>query len=168
MKIIVDVMGGDKAPEETVKGVILAAKELDAEYILVGDRDEIERIAAENGFDIGQVEVVATDSYITMEDDPMCVVRTKKNSSMAVGLQLLADGRGDAFVSTGNTGALFTGATLIVRKVKGLQRAGIGSVLPCKNPVLLLDTGANVTVTDEVLEQFRDGLAELDYQRLVA
>jgi glycerol-3-phosphate acyltransferase PlsX len=73
---------------------------------------------------------------------------------MAVGLRLLAEGRGDAFVSTGNTGALFTGATLIVRKVKGIGRAGIATVLPCQNPVLLMDCGANVTVTEENLEQF--------------
>ena len=73
---------------------------------------------------------------------------------MSVGLRLLADGEGDAFVSTGNTGALFTGATLLVRKIKGIQRAAIASVLPFNNPVLLLDSGANLTVTPEQLDQF--------------
>ena len=154
MKIIVDVMGGDNAPEETVKGVMMAADELNATFILVGDKNEIERVASENHFDIRRMDIVHTETVITMEDNPLCVVRGKEDSSMSVGLRMLAEGKGDAFVSTGNTGALFTGATLIVRKVKGVQRAGIGTVLPCQNPVLLLDTGANVTVTEENLEQF--------------
>ena len=154
MRIIVDVMGGDKAPEETVKGVIMATKELNATIIMVGNRFDIERIAEENKFDIRRMDIVHTETVITMEDDPLCVVRGKQDSSMSVGLRMLAEGHGDAFVSTGNTGALFTGATLIVRKVKGIQRAGIATVLPCQNPVLLMDTGANVTVTDENIEQF--------------
>lgn len=155
MKIIVDVMGGDHAPLETVKGAIAAVRELkEIELILVGDRTAIEKIAAEEGFDLSLVEVVHTESVITMEDDPLCVTRAKKDSSMAVGLKMLADGAGDAFVSTGNTGALFTGATLIVRKLKGIQRAGIGAILPFQNHVLLLDSGANISVTPENLEQF--------------
>ncbi len=154
MRIIVDVMGGDKAPEETVKGVIQATSELNATFILVGNRNDIERIAAEQNFDIRKMDIVHTETVITMEDDPLCVVRGKQDSSMSVGLRMLAEGQGDAFVSTGNTGALFTGATLIVRKVKGIQRAGIGSIIPLSNPVLLLDSGANVTVTEENLEQF--------------
>ncbi|MBQ9806200.1 MAG: phosphate acyltransferase PlsX [Clostridia bacterium] len=155
MKIIVDVMGGDNAPLQTVKGAIAAVRELkNIEMILVGDRTEIEKIAAEEGFDLSCVEVVHTESVITMEDDPLCVTRTKKDSSMAVGLKLLAEGKGDAFVSTGNTGALFTGATLIVRKLKGVQRAGIGTIMPFQVPVLLLDSGANITVSPENLEMF--------------
>ena len=155
MRIIVDVMGGDNAPRETVKGAIAAAKELTSvEFTLVGNRNDIETIAKEEGADLSRFEIVHSEVVITMEDNPMCVTRAKGDSSMSMGLRLLADGKGDAFVSTGNTGALFTGATLIVRKVKGIQRAGIATVLPCQNPVLLLDTGANVTVTDEVLEQF--------------
>ena len=156
MKIILDVMGGDNAPEETVKGAFWALDELNTELVLVGDRREIERIAAENGFDLGRVEIVHTETVITMHDDPMIVTRGKKDSSMSVGLKLLAEGKGDAFVSTGNTGALFTGATLIVRKAKGVLRAGIGAVLPCRNPMLLLDTGANTVVDEENLEQFAE------------
>ena len=154
MKIIVDVMGGDNAPAETVKGAFWATKECDAEFVLVGDRGAIEQIAADQGFDLSRVEIVHAESVVTMEDDPIRVIRGKKDSSMVQGLTLLAQGSGDAFVSTGNTGALFTGATLLVRKLKGVQRAGIGSILPFEVPVLLLDTGANVTVTDENLEQF--------------
>ncbi len=147
-------MGGDRAPEETLKGVCQAAEEYNATYILVGDKNEMERVASENGLDIRRFDIVHTETVITMEDDPLCVVRAKNDSSMAIGLKMLAEGKGDAFVSTGNTGALFTGATLIVRKIKGVSRAGIGSILPFQNPVLLLDTGANVTVTEENLEQF--------------
>lgn len=154
MKIIVDVMGGDKAPSETVKGAYFAAQETKHTLVLVGDKNEIERIAAENQFDLQLVEVVHTEDVITMNDDPLSVTRAKKHSSMSVGLKMLADGEGDAFVSTGNTGALFTGATLIVRKIKGVQRAGIGTLLPLQNKVLLFDSGANVTVTEENLEQF--------------
>ncbi len=154
MKIIVDVMGGDHAPQETVKGAIMAAREIDAEFVLVGDRAQIEAIAKAEGYDLSKAEIVHTEEVITMEDDPLCIRRGKPNSSMAVGLRMLAEEKGDAFVSTGNTGALFTGATLLVRKVNGIQRAGIGTILPMQCPVLLLDSGANVTVTAENLEAF--------------
>ena len=156
MRIIVDVMGGDNAPRETTLGAFAAAKELDPsiEYTLVGDENAIRAIAAEQGVDLSRFEIVPTVEVITMEDDPVSVMRAKKESSMSTGLRMLAEGKGDAFVSTGNTGALFTGAMLIVRKIKGLQRAGIATILPLANPVLLLDTGANVEVTEQNLEQF--------------
>lgn len=154
MRIIVDVMGGDNAPLETVKGVCAAAAEYHASYIIVGNRPEIERIAKENDLDLRHFEIVHTETVIEMEDDPLSVVRAKSDSSMSVGLRLLAEGKGDAFVSTGNTGALFTGATLIVRKIKGVQRAALAMILPMDPPLLLLDCGANVVVNDEYLEQF--------------
>lgn len=154
MRIIVDVMGGDNAPEELVKGVVEAAELYTANYILVGDKNAIEAVAEKEGYDLSRFEIVHTETVITMEDDPISVVRAKSDSSMSRGLHLLAEGQGDAFVSTGNTGALFTGATLIVRKIKGIQRAAIASVLPLNNPVLLLDSGANLTVTPDQLVQF--------------
>ncbi len=157
MRIIVDVMGGDNAPRETVLGALAAAEEYkdqQIEYTLVGDETAIRAIAAEQGADISAFTIVPTTEVITMEDDPVCVMKAKKESSMSTGLRLLADGEGDAFVSTGNTGALFTGAMLIVRKIKNLQRAGIATILPLQQPVLLMDTGANVEVTEENLEQF--------------
>ena len=154
MKIIVDVMSGDHAPEEMVKGVCMAAKEFPHTYVMVGNRTEIERVAKENDLDLSKFEIVHTEMVLTMEDDPLSVNRAKKDSSMSVALRMLANGEGDALVSAGNTGALFTGATLIVRKLKGLQRAAIGTVLPFGDAMLLMDSGANVTVTDEILEQF--------------
>ena len=154
MRIIIDAMGGDNAPAEIVKGVCMAAKEFPHDYILVGNQREINRVAEENQLDISGFEIVHTETVITMEDDPLSVNRAKKDSSMSIALKMLADGEGDALVSAGNTGALFAGATLIVRKLKGLQRAAIGTVLPFGKGMLLMDSGANVTVTDEVLEQF--------------
>lgn len=154
MKILVDVMGGDNAPLETVKGVCAAAKEYDVEYTVIGDREQIEKIAAENSLDISAFQIVHTTDVMTMEDDPLSIRRTKKESSMAVGLRMLANGEGDAFVSTGNTGALFAGATLLVRRIPGIQRSALATVLPGQNPVMLLDCGANVVVEPEYLEQF--------------
>lgn len=153
-RIIVDMMGGDNAPLETIKGVLMAKEELSAEYILVGDKDELLRVAEENGLSLDGFEIVHTPTVITMEDEAISVVKAKKDSSMSVGLQLLAEGKGDAFVSTGNTGALFTGANLIVRKIKGTRRPAIAAMLPMNPPVLLLDSGANITVTPEYFEQF--------------
>lgn len=154
MRIIVDVMGGDNAPGELVKGACRAAELYTADYTMVGDREAIENVAKENGLDLSAFEIVDAKGVVEMTDDPITVVRKKGDSSMVVGLRLLADGKGDAFVSTGNTGALFTGATLIVRRLKGIKRAGIAALLPLSTPVLLLDSGANVTVTPECLEDF--------------
>ena len=153
-RIIVDMMGGDNAPLETVKGIAMAIEELEAEYVLVGDKDEISAAAQEAQVSLDGFEIVHTPTVITMEDDPIAVVRAKSDSSMSVGLRMLAEGKGDAFVSTGNTGALFTGANLIVRKVKGTRRPAIAATLPMQPPVLLLDSGANISVTPEYFEQF--------------
>lgn len=154
MIIIVDCMGGDNAPREVVRGAYLASLEYNASFVLVGERAAIEQVAAEDGIDLRRFDIVNAASVIEMTDDPVSVVRSKSDSSMSTALRLLAEGRGDAVVSTGNTGALFTGATLIVRKIKGVRRAAIASILPMTPPVLLIDSGANVVVTDEYVEQF--------------
>ncbi len=153
-RILVDVMGGDKAPEETVKGAYLAADELSVEIVLVGDRAEIERVARENGLDAERFRIIHASEVITMTDEPIAVRRGKPDSSMSVALRHLAAGEGDAMVSTGNTGALFAGATLIVRKVGNLRCPAIAALLPMQPPVLLLDSGANLNVSAEDLEQF--------------
>ena len=153
-KIIVDVMSGDKAPRSLVKGVYRASQDFDAEYIIVGDKNRIEEVAKELDISIDSFEIVHTTSVITMEDEPLSVTKEKSDSSMALGLKLLAEGKGDAFVSAGNTGALFAGATLIVKKLKGVKRPAIAALLPMEPPVLLLDSGANIMVTPDDLEQF--------------
>ena len=155
MKIIIDVMSGDNAPLEILKGTVMAAAELSEQsFVLVGQKETIEKAAAENQLDISKMEIVHADEVVTMEDDPIAVVRGKKNSSMMTALSMLSDGKGDVLVSAGNTGALFSGASLIVRKMKGVQRAAIATVLPFKSPALLLDSGANLVINDEVMEQF--------------
>ena len=153
MKIIIDAMGGDRAPEETVKAISQASRETDAEFVVTGDENEIKKRLTQNGADMARIRVVHTETVITMEDDPISAVKGKKDSSMSEGLRLLRDG-GDAFVSAGNTGALFMGSSLIVRNVKGIKRAAIGAILPFARPTLLLDSGANVTALPEYLLQW--------------
>ena len=155
MRIIADVMGSDKGARELVKGACDALREYDGiELTLVGDSAEIKAALAENKVSEDKVEIVHTDVVIEMCDNPLCVNRAKADSSMSIGLKMLKEGKGDAFVSAGNTGALFTGATLIVRKIKGVNRPAISTVLPMTPPVLLLDSGANIVVTPDQLLQF--------------
>ncbi|MBR4186448.1 MAG: phosphate acyltransferase PlsX [Clostridia bacterium] len=153
MNIIIDAMGGDNAPREIVKGAIAASQKTKSRLTLVGSRGKIESVLKEEGADPRVFDIVHTDSVITMEDDPLSVVRAKKDSSMSTGLRLLKEG-GDAFVSAGNTGALHAGSSLIVRTVKGVQRSGIATVLPFTRPILLMDCGANVNVTADYLVQW--------------
>ncbi|MBR3474391.1 MAG: phosphate acyltransferase PlsX [Oscillospiraceae bacterium] len=156
MKIIVDAMGGDKAPLEIVKGALRAKKELGVDLVLVGREEAVREILeAEGQTDLTGIELVDARDVITMEDDPSTATRRKKESSMAVALNLLRDGRGDALVSAGSTGALLTGATLTVKRIKGIRRAALAPVLPAgKNGVMLIDCGANVECTAEYLLQF--------------
>lgn len=155
MRIIVDAMSGDNAPLEIIKGVGLAATEYnDEQFVLVGNEEIIKKIASDENIDISKMEIVHTDGIISMHDDPLSIARAKRDSSMGVALQLLADGKGDMLVSAGNTGALFTGASLIVRKMKGVLRPAIGTLMPFDPPVLLLDSGANLVITEENMEQF--------------
>lgn len=154
MKIIIDVMSGDNAPGELVRGAVLSRDALGVSVVMVGHRETIEQLAAADGLDLNGMEIVDTDVVIDMEDPALSVVRDKNRSSMAIGLHMLANGEGDAFVSAGNTGALLAGATLIVRRIKGIHRAAIGTVLPFPVPVLLLDSGANTEVDEKTLLQF--------------
>ncbi len=155
MRILVDAMSGDHAPLEILKGASIAAKEYKEHTILlVGDQNVISHIAVTNEIDIAGIEIIHADTVISMEDNPICVVRDKKNSSMSVGLKTLAHGEVDAFVSAGNTGALITGATIIVKRILGINRPAIASVIPLGNPILLMDSGANLTVTSDNICQF--------------
>ena len=147
-------MSGDNAPLEIIKGAVEAAEAFEAEIVVVGDENIVSDIAVKNEIDISKLQIVNATSVITMEDKPMCVVREKKDSSMSVGLRMVANGEADAFVSAGNTGALITGATLIVKRILGINRPAIASVLPLANPVLLMDSGANLTVTSDNIMQF--------------
>lgn len=157
MRIIIDIMSGDKAPLEMLRGVDFASKQdysKDVKYVLVGDESVIKRVAEEQGIDISGYEIVHTDMVLTMEDEPLSVLKEKKNSSLGLSLQLLAKGESDALVSAGNTGALFSGSSLIVKRVPGIQRAGIGAFLPMANPVLLIDSGASVKPNEDYMVGF--------------
>lgn len=153
MDIIIDAMGGDNAPKEIVEGAALASQKFKSKLILVGNKPVIEKHLRGSGADTRIVDIVHTEEVITMEDDPLSVVRAKKESSMGIGLRMLKEG-GDAFVSAGNTGALHAGSSLIIRPIKGVQRSGIATILPFSRPVLLMDCGANVNVTADYLVQW--------------
>ena len=155
MKIIVDAMGGDHAPLEIVKGALRAKKELGVELLLVGREEAIREILTQENAEMAGIEIVDAREVISMEDDPSTATRRKKDSSMAVALNLLKDERGDAGVSAGSTGALLTGATLTVKRIKGIRRAALAPVLPAgEHGVMLIDCGANVECTSEYLLQF--------------
>ena len=158
MKIILDAMGGDNAPQAPVLGALQAAQDFGAQITLVGKGDEILKVLKENGIsDLPEgMEVAHADEVVDMHDDPANVIRKKKNSSMVIGLKMLADGLGDAFISAGSTGALLSGATLIVKRVKGIRRAAMGPVMPNKagGKTVILDCGANAECTPEFLLQF--------------
>ena len=153
MRIIVDAMGGDKAPQEIVKGAVRARKELGVDITLVGRIEEV--TACLEGEDPADYELIDAREVISMEDDPSTATRRKKDSSMAVALRLLSEGHGDAVVSAGSTGALLTGATLTVKRIRGIRRAAMAPILPAgEHGVMLIDCGANVECTAEYLLQF--------------
>jgi len=158
MKIILDAMGGDLAPEAPVLGAVEAAKLYGLETILVGRAKEILEVLEKHGIsDLPKgLEICNASDVVDMHDDPARVIHKRKDSSMVVGLNMLARGEGDAFVSAGSTGALLTGATLIVKRVKGIRRAAMGPAMPNKagGKTVICDCGANAECTPEFLLQF--------------
>ena len=158
MKIILDAMGGDHAPEAPVMGALQAVKDFGAQITLVGRGEAILEVMRKNGIqDLPEgIEIANAEDVVDMHDDPMAVIRKRKDSSMVVGLRMLAEGQGDAFVSAGSTGALLSGATLIVKRVKGVRRAAMGPAFPNKagGKTVICDCGANAECTPEFLLQF--------------
>lgn len=154
-KIIVDAFGGDNAPLEVIKGCEMAVKELGAEIILTGSESKIKKCASENGISLDGIKIVHTDDVFDIHDEPKEIIKSGKNTSMAIGMQLLADDKGDAFVSAGSTGALVMGATFIVKRIKGIKRVAPAPILPAdKGSFILLDAGANTECRPEMLVQF--------------
>lgn len=156
VKIILDAMGGDNAPEAVVRGALDALREFnDINIMLVGKEYSIRQILADNQYDNKRLEVVNAGEVIEMNESPAAAIRKKKNSSMVVGLTLVSQGAGDIFISAGNTGALVAGGTLIVRRIEGVKRPAIATQLPAKTgSVLLIDAGANVDCKPTWLAQF--------------
>ena len=153
MRIIVDAMGGDNAPESAVWGGALAAKEYGEEVLLVGKPEVVANVLKEKGLsDVKGITIMPANDLVDMHDDPATVLRRKPDSSMAVAFKLLKAGEGDALVSAGNTGALLTGATLYGGRIKGIRRGALAPVMPCANgQVMLCDAGANTECTAEML-----------------
>ena len=132
MKIIVDAMGGDNAPDVTVWGAAMAAKEYGEDILLVGQPETITSVLRAHGMENTEhLTIMPASDLVDMHDDPATVLRRKPDSSMAVAFKLLKAGEGDALVSAGNTGALLTGATLYGGRIKGIRRAALAPVLPC-------------------------------------
>lgn len=169
MKIILDAMGGDLAPEAPVLGAIEAAKAFGTEIILVGRGEDILEVMSKHGIlDLPDgVEIANADDVVDMHDDPASVIHKRKNSSMVIGLKMLSEGKGDAFVSAGSTGALLTGATLLVKRVRGIRRAAMAPAMPTKTggKAVICDCGANAECTPEFLLQF--GLVGSAYAKKV-
>lgn len=148
-------MSGDNAPEEIVRGAIEGKIKENVELILVGDKKQIEKSANKHGLSLEGCTIVENDGEnVTMEDEATSVVKEKSGSSMALALKLLKDGEGDAMVSAGNTGALLTGATLVLRRIKGVRRPGLGAILPFGTPTLITDAGAQAVCAPEDLVMF--------------
>ena len=161
MKIILDAMGGDNAPDATIKGAVKAIKEIESEILLVGNEDIInskikEFYGKENISEISdKITIYNTTETIEMEDIPTQAIKHKKDSSMVIGFNLLKEGKGDVFISAGNSGALLTGATLLVGRIKGVDRPAMAPMLPSyKKGLLLMDAGANTNCKPINLLQF--------------
>lgn len=155
MNIVIDAFGGDNAPLEVIRGAVDANRDFNIDITLVGDENTIKKCAKENALDISALKIKHADSVIDVCEEPTNVIKSKKDCSMAVGMQMLADGEGDAFVSAGSTGALVVGATFIVKRQKGIKRPALATILPtASTPTILLDSGANADCRPEMLVQF--------------
>ncbi|MBE6838260.1 MAG: phosphate acyltransferase PlsX [Ruminococcus sp.] len=155
MRIIVDAFGGDNAPLEVIKGSAMAVKELGVDITLTGDEEIIKKVADENGISLDGIEIRDTKVVIDIHDEPTMVIKEKDDCSMAVGLKMLANDEGDAFLSAGSTGALVVGATFIAKRIKGIKRAALAPILPAdKGYIMIIDGGANVDCRPEMLVQF--------------
>ncbi|NLL63035.1 MAG: phosphate acyltransferase PlsX [Ruminococcaceae bacterium] len=155
MKIIVDAFGGDNAPLEILKGAAAARKEYGCEIILCGDEAKIKACAREKSIDIEGMEIAHSEDVVLVEEDPRTILKEHKDSSMGLGLQLLAKGEGDAFVTAGSTGAVVLGGTFLVKRIKGVKRAAFASLLPSdEGRFMLMDCGANLNCSSATLDMF--------------
>ena len=161
MIILVDAMGGDNAPDAVIKGAVKAVNEVDANIVLIGDKDIInskvkEFYGKDKIEDISpKFSIEHTTEIITMEDKPTDAIKHKKNSSMVIGFNMLKEGKGDVFLSAGNSGALLTGATLLIGRIRGIDRPAMAPMLPAyKKRLMLIDAGANTNCKPLNLVQF--------------
>ena len=156
MKIIVDAFGGDNAPLAPIQGAVDAHNEYGVDIILTGDEEKIRSVAAENAIDLSGITIAHAPDVFTNDDQPSTIrSKAKAGTSMAVGLTMLKNGEGDAFVSAGNSGALGAGAMFLVKRIKGIQRVAFAPVMPNLNGYfMLIDSGVNTDVRPKALQQF--------------
>ncbi len=155
MKIIVDAFGGDHAPAEVLKGCALAQKELQVDIVLTGHEQKIKQAIQQENLSLPNVEIIHTEEVFDIHAQPQSILKEGKNTSLALGLRALREGKGDAFVSAGSTGGLVTGATLLTKRIKGVKRAALAPMLPTvQGRKMLLDAGANLECRPEMLAQF--------------
>ncbi len=156
MRIAVDAMGGDNAPEAVVRGSILARDEYDVSIILSGKENEIKKILESSTSDFSNIEILNAEEVITNEDKPVMALRRKKDSSLVKALNAVKNKEADAIVSAGSTGALLGGATLIIGRINGIERPALGALIPNMDGgvALLIDSGANVDSKPEFLYDF--------------
>ena len=155
MKIIIDAMGGDNAPEEIIKGAVRAKRELGVEVCLVGRIEDVKACLEKEGCAEGEFEIVDAREVVTMEDDPSTATRRKKDSSIVVSQRLVREGKADAFVSAGSTGAVLVGSQVLIGRIRGIERPALAPLIPTtKGFSLLIDCGANVDAKPSNLVQF--------------
>ncbi len=156
MKIVVDGMGGDNAPKSNVEGVVSAIKEYNVDIIITGDKDALEKEFSNYEFDKSKLEIVHTTEIIENEDKPVKAIRSKKDSSMVVALQLVKEGKADAIVSAGSTGALLAGGLFVVGRIKGIDRPCLCPAIPNikRGMTLIADGGANADCKVRNLVEF--------------
>lgn len=155
MRIVVDAFGGDNAPLEIIKGAALAHKEYGVDITLTGNEETIKKCINDNGFIFKNLIIEHTDDVISMHNEPTSLLKAHKNSSLGLAFQILTEGKADALVSAGSTGAIVVGGTLMVKRIKGVKRPALGSMLPGLNAnYFLMDMGANAECRPEMLKQF--------------
>lgn len=158
IKIGLDMMGGDFAPLEAVKGVaaFFAENKIDVHLVLIGDEEKIKAVAAINNIPAAGYSIVHAPEVIEMHEHPTKALKEKQRSSIAIGFHLLATGKTDAFISAGNTGAMMVGALFSIKAIEGVQRPTIGAYMPRENGSLglLVDVGLNADCKPENLNQF--------------
>ena len=161
MIILLDAMGGDNAPDANIKGAVAAINQIQAKVVLIGKEEVIKKRIKElyGKDDINDISprlsIKNATETIEMEDIPTQAIKHKKDSSMVVGFNMLKSGEGDVFISAGNSGALLTGATLLVGRIKGIDRPALAGILPAyKSRLLLMDCGSNTNCKPINLLQF--------------
>ena len=155
MNILIDAFGGDHAPLEVIQGAVRAVQELGVTVTLVGAENQIRQCAEEHHLSLDGLQILHAPAVFDIHEEPSTLLKQHADSSMAVGMQALHDGNGDAFVSAGSTGALLMGATFLVKRIRGVKRAALAPILPtATTPFMLLDAGANNDCRPEMLVQF--------------